>query len=634
MQNRITHARQVKTIFALLAAMILVAHLSSALLLHDVIEAQEKEVTARLRHAVDGLLQVWCSRNERLGAVDTLVTPLLRSGVASAVWVSQCNKNGEWVVRRFGEPAVLLPVLGSGRAASPTAPTYRKGAPFSNTEYHAAGETYHTYSAAGTVAGSPVIVGAAVPMPLVARLRVLWRWDLCLRATVLVLFAWFSVQFFRLIFRPYQKMRAQAERLSGTEMLPGPRSDDVEYVMEAFASAVERLTRQKEDLQGRFDHSVRRYENLEKFNTYILNSMSAGVLILNRSGEVLRLNPSARRILNLETSEIRGRTYTMLSERYPELVAVLSAGLEDSRVFQRREITIRLDSQQGSERYLGITTSLIHDDEDQVVGISILLTDLTEIKRLQADLEANRRLADLGEMAAGLAHQLRNSMAAIVGFGKLLRRKIAADDPGRSILGDVLQEAEESEQMLSRFLNFARPLNAEFQVCSLGGIIDKALETVQAGLTERRVSVVVQRPPGDDQLLVDSLLLRQVFVNLFQNAAEAMVDGGRVDVRILAPPVNHAEVGHWVVRITDTGLGIPGNDHERVFQPFFTSKETGTGLGLPIARKIVSAHRGYLGVESSGPAGTVFLLRLPHRTATSMAQNGFDTHAVSPANPA
>ena len=613
MQNRTTHARQVKTLFALLGAMIAVAHLSSALLLRDVIRSQEQEIVARLRHAVDGLLQVWCAHEQPLAGVDSLVAPLQRSGLVTAVWAAEGAPENSWLVRRFGDSAVIAPILGSHPATSESEIVSRAVVPFSNTEFRVAGRLYRTYSAAGTVGRTPVIVGAAVSMPTVSRLRLIWRWDLGLRAAVLLLFVWFSVQFFRLIFTPYQKMRAQAERLSGTGILPGPQSNDVEYVMEAFAAAVGRLTRQKEDLQGRFDRSLRRYENLERFNTYILNSMSAGVLILNRQGEILRLNPSARRILNLDPSSLRGQSYRALQDRYPELVSALTAGLDDSQVYQRREITIRLAPEQDSGRFLGITTSLICDDKDHVMGISVLLTDLTEIKRLQAQLESNRRLADLGEMAAGLAHQLRNSMAAIVGFGKLLAKKIAAGDPAHGTLGDVLQEAEESEQMLSRFLNFARPLAIEFRSCSLAEVIEKAVETVQPALEKRRVAVVVQRPAGEDQLMADPLLLRQVFVNLLQNAAEAMPEGGRVDVRILPPQISHADVGFWVVRIMDTGQGIPRSDHDRVFQPFFTSKETGTGLGLPIARKIVLAHGGHLGVESSTPAGTVFVLRLPQR---------------------
>jgi len=400
--------------------------------------------------------------------------------------------------------------------------------------------------------------------------------------------------------------------------------------METFASAVAELTRQKDSLQQKFDWSKKRYESLENFNTYILNSMSAGVLILDRHGKILRLNPSAGRILGLQPSDIIGQSYQESGKRFPEFEAVLSAGLEDARVYVRREISIKLEEKMGGDRYLGITTSLIHDDEGQIVGISILLTDLTEIKRLQADLENNQRLADLGEMAAGLAHQLRNSMTAIVGFGKLLQRRLSPDDSALDTVGDVLQEAAESEQMLKQFLNFARPLDLMRRESSLAEIIDEAVETVKTNLDQRSVSIVVQKPPGNELFEADPLLLRQVFVNLFQNAADAMSEGGRIDVRILPPVDTEDNGGHWLVRVGDTGCGISGTDHEKIFRPFVTSKESGTGLGLPIARKIVSCHGGYLSVESSTPAGTVFLIRLPSKADPSVLKTEEENYTQSP----
>jgi len=623
-QNRISHGRQIKTIFFFLTAMILVAHLSSVLLLNDVIESEERNIRARLRNSVDGILQLWSVGGHSLDSIDSLVAPLLRSGLVVAFWAADNQSPEGWRIRRYGKSSILNLVLGAeGSLGDSTGLEYRHSPPLFNAEYEVNDQAFRTHCVARSIGDTPVVVGAVVPVPRVAQLRSIWHWDLWVRGFILLLFGWFSIQFFRLIFRPYQKMRAQAEELSGTGLVDGLQSDDVEYVMAAFASAVERLTRQKEKLQVRFDRSVRQYESLEKFNTYILNSMSAGVLILNHEGKILRLNPSARRILNLEAVDVVGKSYSGLHDRFPELVRVLTDGLEDARVYRRREITIKVAEVGSKVRYLGITTSLIRDDDMEVVGISVLLTDLTEIKQLQADLENNRRLADLGEMAAGLAHQLRNSLAAIVGFGRLLQRKISPGDSASSTVSDVLKEAEESTEMLGSFLNFARPLEIELQPSSLMEIIEEAFESVAGCLQERDVAFTLSKPSGDFPVEADPLLLRQVFVNLFQNAAEAMERGGEVAVRVFLPVASTQGGGYWIIRVGDTGPGIPGPEHEKIFQPFYTSKDTGTGLGLPIARKIVSCHGGYLGVESSTPAGTVFLIRLPYPADHSpqMTQN-------------
>jgi len=612
-QNRISHGRQIKTIFFFLTAMILVAHLSSILLLNDVIESEEDNIRARLGNSVDRVVQLWSVGGHSLDSIDSLVAPLLRSGLVVAFWAADNQSPEGWRVRRFGKTNILNLVLGTeGSLGDSTGVEHRHAPPFYNAEYEINDQAFRTHCVARSIGKTPIVIGAVVPVPRVAQLRSVWRWDLWVRGFILLLFAWFSVQFFRLIFRPYQKMRAQAEKLSGTGLVDGLQSDDVEYVMAAFGSAVERLTRQKEKLQHSFDRSVRQYESLDKFNTYILNSMSAGVLILNSEGKILRLNPSARRILNLEAVDVVGKSCAGLRERFPELVRVLTDGLEDARVYRRREITIKVAEVGSRLRYLGITTSLIRDDEMEVVGISVLLTDLTEIKELQADLENNRRLADLGEMAAGLAHQLRNSLAAIVGFGRLLQRKITPDNPASNTVTDVLKEAEESTEMLGRFLNFARPLDIELQPASLVEIIEEAYVSVAGQLREREVAFTLSKPTGDFSVKADPLLLRQVFVNLFQNAADALERGGEVTVRVFPPVASAQGGGYWIIRVGDTGPGIPGNKHEKIFQPFYTSKDSGTGLGLPIARKIVSCHGGYLGVESSTPVGTVFLIRLPY----------------------
>lgn len=620
MQNRVTHGRRIKAIFIVLAAMLLVSHLSSILLFNGVLQTEEQKVRARLGGAAEGILQVWAAGGFHLESADTLIIQLLHSQAVAAIWVAQYDEQSGWRIRRFGHLDVLLPILGSVAGIDRPGSDAVTHIPFSNAEYHVGDQLYGAFSATRMIGGAPVVAGAAAPMPTVAQLRGIRQWDFILRAALLILFVWFALQFFRLIFVPYQKMRAQAERLSGTECLAGPKSDDVEYVMEAFAAAVARLTRQKDNLQQEYDQSKKQLENLEKFNTYILNSMSAGVLIFDRRGMVLRLNPSARRILGLESTDIVGRSYRELGERFPELGNVLSAGLEDARTFVRREIMIGLDEERGGRRYLGITTSLICDDRDEVVGISVLLTDLTEIKQLQADLENNRRLADLGEMAAGLAHQLRNSMAAIVGFGRLLRGKVTPEDAASATIDDVLQEAAESEQMLEQFLNFAKPLSLERTSVSLTGIINRAIEIVRSDLNDRQITASVYAPPNDDLVEADALLLRQVFVNLFQNAAEAMDDGGKLEIRLFPPVSDGKNGGHWLIRVGDTGPGIPGTDHEKVFQPFFTSKETGTGLGLAVARKIVLCHGGYLSIESSTPGGTVFLLRLPRKSTSAPAK--------------
>ncbi len=599
--------------FIAMGVTILLAHLSSVLLFQELIDAEKAKISSRLRTAAARIAEMHEQGISEIHPIDSLLQPFLTSPSVSTIWIAEVDSTDAWHIEFHGEAHVVFP----GVSIIPLNSTTNISAeiPYFNGEFRRDKQLYQAASHLVSQENDPIIVGAIAPMYMVDRLRSVQRWDFLIRVAILVLFIWFSLHFYHLIFVPYQKMRRQARQLSGTVPLPVSQSDDIEFVMEAFAEAVTTLTRQKEDLEIEFDASKRRYESLEKFNTYILNSMSAGVLILNRQGIILRLNPSAARILSVNSEDIVDQPHTVLAERFPQLGDILVAGLNNARSYVRREISINLDKANGGERHLGVTSSLILNEEDQIVGISILLTDLTEIKQLQDDLENNRRLAALGEMAAGLAHQLRNSMTAIVGFGRLAERKVTEDATTQTYLADILQEATDTEQMLNQFLSFARPLQPEMRDVSLYEVLHEAVERVQTVAHKQNTSIAVEVPEVTDTIVGDPLLLREVFANLLHNAIESIDRGGRVTVRVVPPPSGDDPDRQWLVRVADTGTGIAGGDHEKIFQPFFTSKESGTGLGLPLARKIITCHGGYLSVESSTPMGTVFLIRLPHNSS-------------------
>ncbi len=592
---------------------IVLAHLSSLLLFQELIDAEKARTSSRLRMTVERIARLYEQDVFAVHPVDSLIRPFLASPSVLTIWLARADSAGEWHAKIYGDQR-LTPL--SGMVSTKDERTgVSSEIPYYNGEFRLGDFLCQAVSYPLSQDGQAVIVGAVAPLQAVDRLRSVQRTDFLIRGAILLLFIWFSLHFYNIIFIPYQKMRRQARQLSGMVPLPVGERDDVEYVMGAFAEAVTTLTRQKENLEIEFDASKRRYENLEKFNTYILNSMSAGVLILNRGGIILRLNPSAARILNVNPDELISQSHMVLAERFPQLGEVLSAGLNNARSFVRREITIHLGESSEGERHLGVTSSLILNEDDEIVGISILLTDLTEIKQLQEDVENNRRLAALGEMAAGLAHQLRNSMTAIVGFGRLVERKVTEDPTTHTYLEDILREATETEQMLKQFLSFARPLEPEMREISLYKILREAVERVQAPADHQDTEIVTDLPAVSDTIVGDPLLLREAFVNLLHNAAEAIEQGGAITIRVVPPPSGDEPEGQWLIRVEDTGAGIAGIDHEKIFQPFFTSKESGTGLGLPLARKIITCHGGYISVESSTPRGTVFLIRLPRNNA-------------------
>ncbi len=234
-----------------------------------------------------------------------------------------------------------------------------------------------------------------------------------------------------------------------------------------------------------------------------------------------------------------------------------------------------------------------------------------QLEKAQADARRSERLAALGQLSAGLAHEIRNPLGVIKGSSEMLNQKLATADPlSAELAGYISSEVNRLSSLVSRFLDFARPLHAEPHPCEITSLVDKALKSVGDQWKGGPVRVSKNYAPGLPLALVDENLLEQVFVNLIQNAYEAMGEkGGELSVSI-ANAQPRAGKG-LQVRIADTGPGISPEIREQIFNPFFTTKKTGVGLGLSIVSKIMDEHQGSIGMEAMPDGGTAFVLYFP-----------------------
>jgi signal transduction histidine kinase len=504
--------------------------------------------------------------------------------------------------------------------------------------WSADGEYWRYLTVSETWHGQTVVLCAGIPAPGLGGLLRQFRLELWVRGFIVTAFILFALLFHRIVLLPFRAMRQRASTLVESGLLPevpGQPTDDPEYVMSTFDVLVRRLIEEADTHRQSAAKSEKRARNVERFNEYMLSSMNTGVLILGRDGTILRANRASEHTLRAEISTMTGHHFRTAG-LYPEMVAVIEEGLRYGQLYSRREMRIERDGTEGP-LYLGVNTSLIRNEFDEVVGLSILMTDLTEIKRLYDELAENQRLADLGEMAAGLAHQLRNSMAAILGYGKLLQDMTGPDARSNNWIASVIGETKETAQMLDRFLSFARPLTGDRESVDLASVVAQAIEATEVLARDAGVRVALHADPANvltHSVMGDALMLKQVFVNLIQNGIEATARGGKIAVTISPPIVASGEPSRAVlaasavrvngevsnvhereaifrVEIADDGVGIPENDRTQIFRPFFTSKETGTGLGLPLAKKIAVFHGGNLTLERSGPDGSVFVVTLP-----------------------
>lgn len=399
-----------------------------------------------------------------------------------------------------------------------------------------------------------------------------------------------TVFFMLSLLRALNRLRKDRERSRGRE------DSQVGFVIGTFHELVAKLKEKEKELETMRRKAEERADVIESYNEYILQSVPSGVISLDSSMRITKVNSAAERILELRAGDVIGKSYTDVF-REP-----LRGVLDGRNLIERGEVQYTTHS--GKNIHIGLALTPLMNADRETIGQLIVFTDLTELKALQSQAELRDRLSSLGEMAAGMAHELRNPMGVIAGYTKMLHKRV---DPSLSHLVDAIsKEVSVMDRIITDFLCFARPAEMNISAVDLSPLL-KGCITSTVGL---RKDIRVHLDRGDIPLISgDEILLRQAFTNLIQNAVEAMPQGG--DLRInLSVEADHLEIG-----ISDTGHGISEKIRDKIFLPFYTTKEGGTGLGLAIVHKIVASHRGSIGVDSSDK-GTTFRVRLPLKAET------------------
>ncbi len=403
----------------------------------------------------------------------------------------------------------------------------------------------------------------------------------------------------RVTLKPFMRMK-RAAREATVEHEHGEVS--VENIVSSFQKMIDEMKDKEEILQGLYKKTQKRAERLEQFNEYVLSGMASGLMSCNRDGIVTHFNQSAQRLLQIEERDALGQRYGKVLTDLPEVRDLIARTLEGECNFSRVELEVNHGDEDMS---LGISTTLIRDERDRRVGATVIMTDLTEVKKLQRDIAYKDKMAALGETAAGLAHELRNSMTAVLGFGNLIK-KLSEENPQlMQVAESISTEASATEQMLTRFLEFAQPTSfslTEVDICSTARELIANFENLAAELNIR----LAFSYDSSSRVMADKLALRQIISNLLSNAIEATPPESEVAVDI-RPTGN----GTIRVKVADGGPGIPDDLRNKVFNPFFTTKEDGTGLGLCTVKKFVDGMNGTISLSSSDSDRFSLTIELP-----------------------
>lgn len=361
----------------------------------------------------------------------------------------------------------------------------------------------------------------------------------------------------------------------------------------------------------------------------ILNSISVGVVAVDRQGRITHFNPAASLILGVRQGVPIGRLYRdVIPPGSPVEANALRAIQSGSEV---EAVDKRLELPDGTLLNLSVSTAIIRDESGVPCGAVEAFSDLTKLKRMEQELARLNTMAALGEMAATIAHEVRNPLAGIGGFAALLERDLVEDNPQREIARKIVRGVETINETITTLLNYSRFEELKPIETNVEEFLLSVIEQYRRENPDRveKTSIVLHKPQAcRDQIIslrLDAMLARQVFFNIFSNAIEACAGKGQIDLRFDKLPRQSA-VSRYTDRvllgpdetvvemtITDTGPGIAPEDIDRIFAPFFTTKGGGNGLGLAVAWKIIKRHGGEIFARNSDDGGAVFHILMPTR---------------------
>ena len=365
----------------------------------------------------------------------------------------------------------------------------------------------------------------------------------------------------------------------------------------------------------------------DRFFRYVVSSMRNGVIAIQRDGTIALVNDEAYRIFGLPRPPLdTGQPFSEVFRDRPDLIRVLSAAFEMTTLPNRAELRLK-----DVDRVIGYTLSQVRDDHGRGIGAVMFFKDLTHVEQREERERLRDRLASLGEMAAGIAHELKNPLAGIEVMAGLLRRQVSDLPDAQSLVADILSEAKLANSIVVEMLEFVRPIRLQVEQTDVAEVLHQAVTTAESKATRGNVDLKLSIDRSLPLVDGDHNQLCQVFTNLLTNAFEALDGRGHVEITAAVQLMeqdpafatdNPAPVRMLVVEVADDGPGVQADQNDRIFDPFFTTKPQGSGLGLPIVRKIVDAHDGRIDLDSSPGRGTRFRVTLPVSSGSSWIKIG------------
>jgi PAS domain S-box-containing protein len=369
----------------------------------------------------------------------------------------------------------------------------------------------------------------------------------------------------------------------------------------------DKISQELEEKNQKLEASFREKERVENQLRSVLESLDSSVVMIDTEERITLFNPSAERIYALASEDATGRSYADVFAAQADSHYPLNETLRHNRTTVGHEKYWKVGT---GLKPIGYTTSVVKDRNGLVLGAVEISTDLTQIKQLQNQMQHAKTLAALGEMAATVAHEIRNPLAGIGGFAGLLERDLEGDDPRRALVKKIVQGVSSLNKIVSNLLVYTRPMELQVQRVDFIEWMEDILRYAELEIEKEHKDIVIERDYRFERMeaRIDPEKFQQVFLNLIFNAIQSIEGKGKIILRIEIDSDDFLRVA-----IIDDGKGIPKDIIGKIFNPFFTTKEQGTGLGLAIVQRIVALHGGVIEVTSEPSKRTQFEIRLDSR---------------------
>ncbi len=379
---------------------------------------------------------------------------------------------------------------------------------------------------------------------------------------------------------------------------------------EKLQRQIETLNLELENKNIELKQNLKEKEEVKNYLHYILESLTTGVIVVDHNGKITTFNQAAETITSLASNKCVSNYLVDTIDN--EIIINIVNQMQNGKTLTLSEEIQWITN--NNQKKIRLTASPLKNPQGHPIGTVLILQDITQLKQFEEEAQRNDRLRAMGEMAAGIAHEIRNPLGGIELFASMLQKDLNKDNDKRPLTEHIISGVKNMDRIISSLLLFAKSPEPSRQQCD----INQLLEDIFKSSTQLRIpkNIKTQFNFKESKLLAtgDRGLLEQVFLNFIRNAIQAMPQGGELNIQTekKASSVDSFYHRHYIaITFSDTGIGISSKDQKNIFNPFFSTKDKGTGLGLAIAHNIVKAHQGTIDLESCEGQGATFTVKIP-----------------------